>query len=160
MEERPIEALTDHRCVLGLLTRQLASADGTDRAALAADALARLLECGRFDACCLPRYLELAPEHFAREIQIPIAIEGDVETRVLVWPIGARDGKHPHTDGWTVFVPVSGALVTLVQTGDEESVADLVPRVPVVLRPEEHVRHLVRNIGDGPALSVHVSGSY
>ena len=35
MEERPIEALTDHRCVLGLLTRQLASADGTDRAALA-----------------------------------------------------------------------------------------------------------------------------
>ena len=160
MEERPIEALTDHRCVLGLLTRQLASADGADRAALTADALARLLGGGRFDACCLPRYLALAPEHFAREIQIPIAVEGDVETRVIVWPIGARDGKHPHTDGWTVFVPVTGALVTVEESGDEESVADLVPRVPMVLRPEEHVRHLVRNIGDDRALSVHVSGNY
>ena len=160
MAERPIEARTDHRCVLGLLTRQLASADGADRAALAADALARLLDGDRFDACCLPRYLGLAPEQFEREIQIPIAIEGDVETRVIVWPIGARDGKHPHTDGWTVFVPVTGALVTLEQTGNEESVADLVPRVPVVLRPEADLRHLVRNIGNGLALSVHVSGSY
>ncbi|HYK98608.1 MAG TPA: hypothetical protein VEU77_09505 [Candidatus Acidoferrales bacterium] len=159
MEERPIEALTDHRCVLGLLTRQLASAGATDRAVLAADALARLLDSGGFDACCLPRYLTLAPERFAREIQIPIAVEGDVETRVIVWPIGARDGKHPHTDGWTVFVPVTGALVTLEQVGDDESVADLVPRVPVVLRPDEHLRHLVRNIGDGRALSVHISGS-
>jgi hypothetical protein len=159
MEERPIEALTDHRCVLGLLTRQLASADGADRAALAAEALTRLLEDDRFDLCCVPQYLALAPERFEREIQIPIAIEDDVETRVIVWPIGARDGKHPHTDGWTVFVPVTGALVALEQSGRDESVADLVPRVPVVLRPEEHIRHLVRNIGDDCALSVHVSAN-
>jgi hypothetical protein len=160
MEERPIEAPTDHRCILGVLTRQLASAGATDRAALAADALARLLDGDRFDACCVPHYLALAPEHFAREIQIPIAIDGDVETRVIVWPIGSRDATHPHSVGWTVYVPVTGALVTVEQAGADESVADLVPRLPVVLRPEERVRHRVRNIGDGLALSVHVSGTH
>ena len=160
MEERPIEALTDHRCVLGVLTRRLASADGVDRASLAADALTKLLDGGHFDACCVPRYLALAPERFAREIQIPIAEEGDIATRVLVWPVGSRDGQHPHSDGWTVFVPVAGALVTLEQAGADETVADLVPRRPVVLRAAEHVRHLVRNIGDGCALSVHISGAH
>jgi hypothetical protein len=112
----------------------------------------------RFDTCCLPRYVGLAPERFAREVQIPIAIEGDVACRVIVWPVGARDGKHPHTDGWTVFVPVVGSLVTLVENDVAAAVSELRLRQPVVLRPEARIRHLVRNAGDAPAVTIHVSG--
>jgi len=117
-----------------------------------------MLEARRFDVCCVPRYLGLAPERFAREVQIPIAMEGDVACRVIVWPVGARDGKHPHTDGWTVFVPVVGSLVTLEENDVASAVSELVPRQPVVLRPEDGIRHLVRNAGNAPALSVHISG--
>ena len=158
MEERPIEAPTEHRCVLGTLTDDLAATPPESRASLAADALTRMLAAGRFDACCVPRYLALAPERFAREIQIPIAETSDIATRVIVWPVGSHDGKHPHAVGWTVFVPVQGQLVTLEASADGETVADLIPRAPVILRADEPIAHLVRNIGDGPALSVHVSG--
>lgn len=159
MEERPIEARSDHGCVLDVLTRRLAAADAGDRAELAADALVRMLDAGRFDACCLPRYLALAPQGSLREVQIPIACAGEIQTRVIVWPVGSRDGQHPHADGWTVFVPVCGKLVTLAADDAGETVADLPVRDPVVLRSEDGIRHLVRNIGDSPALSVHISGA-
>ena len=159
MEERPIEARTDHGCDLDVLTRRLAAAEAGDRADLAADAVVRMLDAGRFDACCLPRYLALAPERSPREVQIPIGCAGEIQTRVIVWPVGSRDGQHPHADGWTVFVPVCGKLVTLTADGAGETVADLLLRDPVVLRPEDAVTHLVRNIGDSPAVSIHISGA-
>lgn len=148
--------------MLGALTHQLAAAPAEgDRPALAADALAALLGAGQFDRCCMPRYLALAPVQSGREVQIAVAREGDVETRVLVWPIGARDLEHPHTDGWTVFVPARGELSTVERSAAEpRSASRLADRAPVVLRPEDGVRHFVRNTGDGPALSIHVSGRH
>ena len=160
MEQRPIEAQTDHRCILGALTHRLADADRAgDRAGLAARDLAEMLAAGEFDRCCLPRYLALAPGRHAREVQIPIARENDIETRVIVWPVGSRDFEHPHDDGWTVFVPARGALATVEKADGEPRMASrLPPREPVILRPEEPIRHLVRNAGEEPALSIHVSG--
>lgn len=161
MEDRATLAHTDHRCVLGVLVRRVATATDADRPSVVADALDRMLRSGHFDGCCVPRYLALAPERAPHEVQIPIDEADDVTARVIVWPVGARDADHPHTDGWTVFVPVRGALVTVERTDGEGSrVAALPPRQPVVLRPEDGVRHLVRNAGSSPALSVHVSGRY
>ena len=97
----------------------------------------------------------------SREVQIPIARAGDIETRVLVWPVGARDFEHPHTDGWTVFVPARGDLSTSERTASEPRTASrLVERAPVMLRPEDGIRHLVRNTGSVTALSIHVSGRH
>lgn len=159
MEDRATLAHTDHRCVLGMLVHRVATATDTDRPSLVADALDRMLRSGQFDGCCVPRYLALAPAHAPREVQIPIEEADGVAARVIVWPVGARDVDHPHTDGWTVFVPVRGELATVERTDDGRHVAALTPRRPVVLRPEEGIRHLVRNAGPAPALSVHVSGS-
>jgi hypothetical protein len=120
-----------------------------------------MLRAGHFDRCCVPRYLALSEERGTREVQIPVAQEADIEARVIVWPVGARDMPHPHTDGWTVFVPVRGDLATVAASdGEEPRVGALSVRRPVVLRPEDRVRHLVRNAGRDPALSVHVSGRY
>src|ERR1700704_755283 len=115
MEESPIEVRTDHTCVLAMLTRQLASSADADMPSLAAAAVDAMLRDGGFDRCCLPRYVALAPQRGGREVQIPIATERDIATRVLVWPIGSKDGMHPHTTGWTVFVPVTGDLVSVEQ---------------------------------------------
>lgn len=159
VEDHATLAHTDHRCVIGVLVRRVATATDADRPSLVADALDRILRSGRFDGCCVPRYLALAPERAPREVQIPIDEVGDVAARVIVWPVGARDADHPHTDGWTVFVPVRGELATVERAdGTGARVAALPSRQPVVLRPEERVRHLVRNAGSSPALSVHVSG--
>ncbi|HEU5287673.1 MAG TPA: hypothetical protein VFV20_04665 [Candidatus Limnocylindria bacterium] len=151
-------ARTDHRCVIGMLVHRVAAATDPDRPSLVADALDRMLRSGHFEGCCVPRYLALAPERAPREVQIPIDKSGDVAARVIVWPIGSRDTDHPHTDGWTVFVPVRGELATIERTDDGSRVAALAPRQPIVLRPEEGIRHLVRNAGSSPALSIHVSG--
>ena len=114
---------------------------------------------GRFESCCVPRYLALAPEHADREVQIPIAKVGTVETRVIVWPVGSRDFTHPHTNGWTVFVPVLGELTEITSSDGEAATAmTLPPKRPQVLRPEDRVRHRVQNRSDAVALSVHVSG--
>jgi hypothetical protein len=159
VDKSAIEVPTEHLCVLGSLTARLASARDDDPAALAAYAIARLLRSGTFDRCCAPRYLALAPERGAREVQIPVVEEGPVRARVIVWPVGARDGEHPHVDGWTVFVPVIGELVTVEQAeGGPLSVGPLAPRRPVVLREKDHVRHWVRNSGRAQALSIHLSG--
>jgi len=146
--------------VLGSLTERLAAAREDDPAALASYAVERLLRGGTFDRCCAPRYLALAPERAAREVQIPVVAQGPIRTRVLVWPVGARDGTHPHAGGWTVFVAVFGELVTVEQIeGGPPSIGPLPPRKPVVLREEDHVRHRVRNSGHIPALSIHISGA-
>lgn len=159
MEEPPIEVRTDHRCVLATLTRHLSSSDDGDMPSLAAAALDAMLRDGGFDRCCLPRYVALAPKRGGREIQIPIATAGSIATRVLVWPIGSRDGMHPHVDGWTVFVPVTGELVSVEQpTGEAATIGTLELRRPQVLRPEDSVRHRLRNPGDGAAVTIHISG--
>ena len=157
--EQPIEATTDHRCALGELTQQLAASRASDRAGATAEALRGLLVAGRFESCCVPRYLALAPEQAEREVQVPIAVVRDIETRVLLWPVGSRDFTHPHTDGWTVFVPVRGELTEIsASDGEDASVAALPDRKPQILRAEDRVRHRVQNRADGVAMSVHVSG--
>ena len=124
-----------------------------------ASALRDMLAEGRFDTCCLPRYLALAPQHGHVETQIPVASERDVDVRVIVWPVGEHERRHPHTDGWTVFVPVRGRLEALEDAPDDKSGRRALPvRVPVTLRPEDAIRHRVANVGSEPALSVHVSG--
>lgn len=159
MDERPIEVATDHPCILAVLTRRLATNRDGDSASLAAQALEAMLKDDRFDSCCAPRYFALAPDQSEREIQIPIATHGDVATRVLVWPVGSRDMAHPHSDGWTVFVPVSGKLLSVSQSGDAAVVvAALTPRRPQVLRSDAEVVHRVRNQAGVPAMSIHVSG--
>jgi hypothetical protein len=159
VEERPIEVQTDHRCVLAMLTRRVAASGGADMAALAASAIEGLLRDGTFDRCCLPHYVELAPERGGREIQIPIATVGDIATRVLVWPIGSKDGMHPHVDGWTVFVPVTGELVSVEQpAGGPVMTESLALRQPQILRPEDAVRHRLRNQAKDVAVTIHMAG--
>ena len=161
MNEQPIEVSTDHTCVLAVLTRRLAQSGDTDRASLAAAAVRAMLRADTtFDRCCLPHYIALAPERGGREIQIPISVEGDIATRVLVWSIGSKDGMHPHVDGWTVFVPVTGQLVSVEQpAGEPLVVGTLDLREPQILRPEDAVKHRLRNQADEVAVTIHVSGS-
>jgi hypothetical protein len=159
MEERPIEVRTDHPCLLAMLTRHLAASHDADLPTLAAAAVEAMLRDGGFDRCCLRHYVALAPQRGGREIQIPIATVGDIATRVLVWPVGSKDGMHPHVNGWTVFVPVSGQLVSAEQPAHEAlSIGALEPRRPQILRPEDAVRHRLRNQGDEVAVTIHVSG--
>ena len=159
MSEHPVEVRTDHLCILAILARRLADNDDGDRAALAADAVAALLHAGHFDRCCVPRYLALAPDHGREEVQIPIATAGDIATRVIVWPVGSRDSAHAHHDGWTVFAPVRGALVSVANGSDGAPQATrLEPRRPRILRPENEVHHGLRNGGADVGLSVHVFG--
>ena len=159
--EQPVEAATDHRCALGELTVALARSRASDRANAAAEALTALLVEGRFESCCVPHYLALAPEQAEREVQVPIGTEADIETRVILWPVGSRDFSHPHIDGWTVFVPVRGTLTVIASSdGNTPSVAELPVRRPQVLRPDDEVRHRVQNRSDELALSVHVSGKH
>jgi hypothetical protein len=159
VKERPIEVETDHVHLLGILTRRLASARADDTAALAADALEALLREGTFDRCCLPRYKSLAPKRGEREIQIPIASRGGIETRVLVWPAGAGDGTHPHSDGWTVFAPVTGQLIAVDEApGDGTVVGPVRARKAALLRPEDAIKHRLRNAEDDVAVTVHISG--
>lgn len=160
MDEHPIEVATDHPCILAMLTRRLAASRDGDLTGLAAQALEAMLKDERFDSCCAPRYFALAPDKSEREIQIPIATHGDIATRVLVWPVGARDMAHPHSDGWTVFVPVSGGLTSISRAGDAPVVvAPLEPRRPKVLRAQAGVVHNVRNQAGVPGMTIHVSGS-
>ena len=159
MPEQPVEARTDHLCILAVLARRLAGTRDGDRAALAADAVAALLRGGQFDRCCMPRYLALAPERAAAEVQIPIVTERDIATRVIVWPVGAGDAPHAHADGWTVFAPVRGTLEGIVRhDGGTPTVQGFPARRPRILRPDDAVEHRLRNAGDDVALSVHVFG--
>ncbi|HUQ41458.1 MAG TPA: hypothetical protein VM052_03045 [Candidatus Limnocylindrales bacterium] len=159
MDDAPIEIPTDHPCLLASLTERLAASTDVDRPSLAAAALGSMLGSQSFDRCCAPRYRALAPDEGEREVQIPIATAGDIETRVLVWPVGSRDYPHPHTDGWTVFVPVAGELTATTQMGEGSPTVGVLPaRKPRTLRPEAGVVHRVRNLAQSVAMSIHVSG--
>ena len=160
MPEKALEAHTDHLCVLAILARRLAETRDGDRAALAADAVAALARGGQFDRCCVPRYLALAPERAPAEVQIPIVEERDIATRVIVWPIGARDAAHAHVDGWAVFAPMRGTLEGVVEhDGRGPSLRRFATGRPRILRPDDPVEHRLRNAGDDVALSIHVFGT-
>ena len=168
IEPAPIELVTDHRCLLGAMTDRLGrevsrGLAGRSLADLARTELAALLREGKFERCCLPAYLALAPRHFEREIQLPIGCSesAELDTRVLLWPVGARDGEHPHCEGWAAFVAVKGPL-----TADETRHGERMPERPLVLArpellfPEHDVSHHIHNVGDEVGLSVHVFGSF
>jgi hypothetical protein len=164
--ETPIEIATSHRCLLGDLTDALCdeAARGVTGEALArraGEALGELLDSGTFQRCCLPAYLALAPERFAREIQLPVACSdvARLDTRVLLWPVGAKDGQHPHCDGWAAFVAVQGDLRT-----DEERTGKRLPEraialnAPELLFPQQDVSHHIHNVGADVGLTIHVFG--
>jgi hypothetical protein len=163
----PLEIPTGHRCKLGELTDELArhAVDGEtgDRlAARARESLKRLLHSVEFERCCVPTYLALAPVEFERELQLPIASNdaGSLDTRVLLWPVGAKDRDHPHRDGWAVFGVVRGRLMVSEELDGERQPARAPDRsVPEVLLPRDGVRHHIHNRGDDVGLSVHIFGS-
>lgn len=161
MDVSPIEAETDHACILGTLTRRLAECVDLDRPTLAEGALDAMLRSGQFDRCCLPRYLALALAGRSgdRAIRIPLATEDDIRTRVIVWPAGSSDVAHAHGDGWTVFVPVVGRLVAVDERASATPCEELTPRRPMVLRGRDPARHRLRNQTSTIAMSLHVSGA-
>lgn len=164
---KAIEIATDHRCHLGTLTDELAmfagrGERGEELAARARVALGRLLASGAFERCCVPIYLAVAPKRFERELQLPVArsAAGDLDTRVLLWPVGSKDGEHPHADGWAVFAAVRGDLVISEQRdGDRQPERSARRGLPEVLQPEDGVTHHVHNRGGDVGLSVHVFGT-
>jgi hypothetical protein len=167
VEPAALEFATDHRCMLGTLTDRLAerAAAGTRGEALASSALhelGELLSRGEFARCCLPAYLALAPKTFEREIQLPIACatEARLDTRVLLWPVGANDGQHPHCDGWAVFAAVQGRLVESEERdGARHQECTVPPGEPALLLPEDGVSHHIHNVGGDVGLTIHIFGT-
>jgi hypothetical protein len=164
---RALEFPTDHRCLLGELTDRLAEhasrgVRGEDLASHARQLLTQLLGDGRFHACCAPLYMALAPETFEREIQLPIAsaVPARLDTRVLLWPVGAKDGQHPHCDGWAVFAAVQGELVESEERDGQRQPAKAVALCePALLMPEDSVSHHIHNVGHAVGLTIHVFGT-
>ena len=163
----PIEVPLQHRCHLGELTDELAEnarrGERGDRLAERARVgLERLLASGEFGKCCVPAYIAVAPEVFEREIQVPVASAdaAGLDTRVLLWPVGAKDGQHPHSDGWAVFAVARGTLAVHERRADERQPEREVPVGEAeVLTPRDDVTHHLHNRGDDIALSVHVFGT-
>jgi hypothetical protein len=165
-EPAPIEIATDHRCLLGEMTDRLgerasSGLRGRSLAERAGDELAGLLVDVTFERCCLPAYLALAPKRFDREIQLPIACAtpARLDTRVLLWPVGAKDGQHPHCDGWAAFMAVQGDLTAdEVRHGKRQPARAIALRAPELLFPEQDVSHHIHNVGDEIGLTIHVFG--
>jgi hypothetical protein len=166
-QQQPVEIATDHRCMLGDMTDALcdqaaSGVRGEHLAEAARAALSIVVSSDHFARCCVPAYLALAPQRFDREIQLPIASadEARLDTRVLLWPIGAADGQHPHCDGWAAFVTVRGALVESEdRDGVRQPEAAVALREPKVLVPEENVSHHIHNVGGEIGLTIHVFGT-
>jgi hypothetical protein len=164
--DSPIEIETSHRCLLGDLTDALCDeaaqgVTGKQLARRASDALAALLESGMFQECCLPAYLSLAPPEFEREIQLPVACSDTarLDTRVLLWPVGAKDGQHPHCDGWATFVAVQGNLTTEEERGTKRlPQRTIAVGEPNMFVPEQDVSHHIHNVGHDVGLTIHVFG--
>src|SRR5919204_1718476 len=115
-----VEVPTGHRCMLGAVAERVARV--TDPAAAleeARRALDELLADREFDRCCVPHYVASAARDASEEVEIPVAERGPISVRVIVWPIGSRDVRHPHTDGWTVFSVARGHL-TVTEERDAE----------------------------------------
>ena len=162
-----LEISLQHRCHLGRLTDELAErARGGERGERLADraraALERLLASGDFARCCVPAYLAVAPEVFERELQVPVA-SADVaklDTRVLLWPMGAKDAQHPHSEGWAVFAAVRGELAVHERRHDERQPERAVALCdPEVLTKGDGITHHIHNRGDEVGLSVHIFGT-
>jgi hypothetical protein len=164
---QPIELPVDHRCHLGELTDKLAQqarrGERGDRLAESArSALRRLVASDDFAKCCVPAYIAVAPESFERELQVPIASAdaAGLDTRVLLWPVGAKDGQHPHADGWAVFAVARGTLaVHERRSGERQAEREVVAGEPEVLTPRDGVTHHLHNRGNEVAVSVHIFGS-
>ena len=160
----PIEIATDHRCLIGGIVDKLAArAAAGDRGETLAEAASgglRKLDQTRFDACCAPAYLALAHKRFTREIQVPIARAGGIEARVLLWPIGAEDGEHPHCEGWAAIMAVRGQLSVCEERGGERMRQRRMALLsPEVLEPEDDVTHYIFNHGDDVGLTIHLFGT-
>jgi hypothetical protein len=159
------EITTNHRCLLGRLVRDLArdASAGIRPEMLAHRARSSLVRMRpRFEACCLPVYLQLAPEHSAREVQLPIVRVPShrLEARVLVWPVGASDGQHPHCDGWAVFATATGNIVSSEQrAGRQTANRRISVWQPEILTPRDDVEHHLHNRGETVGLTIHVFGS-
>jgi hypothetical protein len=166
-EQQPVEIATEHRCRLGEFTDWLREeaergTRGDELAEHARRALSHLLDDGHFARCCLPAYMVLAPARFDREVQLPIACAtlARLDTRVLLWPVGASDGQHPHCDGWAVFMAVEGDLVESQELDGVRQQAHAVPlHEPQLLVPEDGVLHHIHNVGDEIGLTIHVFGT-
>jgi hypothetical protein len=163
----PLEIRTEHRCQLGTLTDELAQhardgERGEHLAERARSGLERLLRSGDFEKCCVPAYVATAPEVFERELQVPVASvdAAKLDTRVLLWPIGAKDAQHPHADGWAVFAAVRGSLaVHERRNGERQPEREIRVGQPEVLTAGDGITHHIHNRGDEVALSVHVFGT-
>jgi hypothetical protein len=163
----PLEIPVQRRCHLGRLTDELAErARGGERGQRLAErarlALDELLSSGDFAKCCVPAYLTVAPEVFERELQVPVASAdvGKLDTRVLLWPMGAKDAQHPHADGWAVFAAVRGELAIHERRKDEREPERAVPLCePEVLMAGDGITHHIHNRGGKVALSVHIFGA-
>jgi hypothetical protein len=156
-----------HRCHLGALVDDLAGharrgEHGERLAARARDGLAKLLSAEDFRTCCVPEYLAVAPKVFERELQVPVASAepARLDARVLLWPIGAKDAQHPHSDGWAVFAVVRGTLAVHERHNGERQAERVAPlREPEVLAATDGITHHLHNRGSEVALSVHVFGT-
>ena len=165
--DEALEIPVRHRCHLGALVDELAEharqgEHGERLAARARDGLATLLSADDFGSCCAPEYLAVAPKVFERELQVPVASADDakLDARVLLWPIGAKDAQHPHSDGWAVFAVVRGTLAVHERHNGEPQPERVVRlRDPEVVTPIDGITHHLHNRGDDVALSVHLFGT-
>jgi hypothetical protein len=161
----PIEVRTDHRCFLGGLTDRLAEAAregkrGDELADVAVRFLAEL-DAEEFAGCCGSAYLALAPEVFEREVQLPIASAdiANIDTRVLLWPVGASDRQHPHGDGWAAVMAMQGRLAaTETRDGSWQPERLIELHAPELIVPEDGVSHHIHNRGSDVGLTIHVFG--
>jgi len=155
-----MEIQVDHRCALESVTERIARVTNAGGAREEARrALDELLADRDFDRCCVPHYLAPAPRARERELEIPVAEAGRIRTRVIVWPVGAKDVRHPHTDGWAAFSVVRGDLtVTEERRGARRPERRVPTRLAQVLRPEDGVAHHMHNRGGEVGLTIHVFG--
>jgi hypothetical protein len=165
--KNPLELEVRHSCHLSRLVDELAEharrgESGNRLAQQARISLEEVLLVRDFDKCCVPAYLAVAPKVFQRELQIPVASADarQLDARVLLWPIGAKDAQHPHAQGWAVFAAVRGRLAVHEQRNGERQPERAVALCqPEVLAPRDGVTHHIHNRGDEVALSVHVFGT-
>src|SRR5438046_9936939 len=118
----PLEIPVGHRCHLGDLVDELAEcARGGERgdrlAERARSKLAELLRSRKFDRCCVPEYLAVAPKTFERERHIPVASAGpaSLDARVLLWRSGTKDAQHPHNEAGEALRAVPGSAAAHVR---------------------------------------------
>jgi len=162
-----LEIPVRHRCHLGKVVDGLAEqarrgVRGERLAEQACAALGQLLSADDFGTCCVPVYLAVAPEKFDRELQIPVASAdaANLDARVLLWPIGAKDAQHPHANGWAVFAAVRGTLAVHERHNGERQPERVVAlRDPEMLTAVDGITHHIHNRGNEVALSVHLFGT-